>query len=1052
MPDADDALAGDTLAIVGLAVQVPGAEDAEEFWLNLLRGWYGPASPASGPPREAAPGKTLRGLTDEVAYAAVEQAGYDPAALAHDIRIFTCPADGSGPAVLELAARSVRAGECGTALVTAAEVDGPGREGGGACAIVIKRLRDAIADHDHIWALIRGIVCVDGPGQAAGAARAAMLPADARPGDISYIEACGHGSAAGHVAALAEALVSPTGLPPGTALYGLGTDQGPVGHLGPVGTLAGLIKVAMALEREQLPASSIGTEPDLSRTPFHAHDQIAPWPRDPRRPRLAVVSALGDDGAGGLVVLAEAPAQEYAMPVEEPRVVVWSGRTTADERNMRERLARYFVWRGEEVFQDAVATLRHGRAVHPVRAAAICTGALDAASVLGAADSPRVLSPEAPTGAPRPVTLLFPARGSALATRGLYRDVPAFARALDGWLKLLDGPDLPTLDRWHCADRPGSQCPDHGLAGTGPALLFAVEAALGQAWREAGVRPSALAGDGIGILAAIVTAGVITPAEAVALLRAAARPASDDALARAVAEVHAKPAAGPVLGAATGHAVTAAELADPAFWSRALRMPASIADGPSIADGLLVTAGPGPELTVTALLATAARLWIEGHDIAWEALGQAPVRHRVPLPGAGIRCAADRPPGFPLAAACACRPRRAPTPVSIDVLTAPGPGPLVLAISYAGGSGRAFQAVRGYLPSGCGLALVDLPGHGRLMGRDCLRDVNAVVDELLAALPTLPTSRLLLLGYSLGGSFCYELAARLNEDGTPPEGMIVCGTRSPQTGVGHPPVAHLPSGEPFLRAAVGMGLAAPEMLELPELAESFAELLQADLAMVETFPYQPGLAAAAGPGLCHGPVGGLDRAGTLAAGLGRPVPGPTAAAARRRRPSRAARARAGVRRDYPPRRGAPAGTRAYPACCWVGGHGQAVAASRVTSAASAWTVGQSKSTLIPSSTPNCSRTRRINWTALSESPPSSKNSSSGRSVSTPRASFHISYISASTASPRGPEPFTAWASVTGTRPGGALTGPGADGTSPAGTGGRAGTGTGRPLAYGRTRT
>ncbi|HEV2088862.1 MAG TPA: alpha/beta fold hydrolase, partial [Cryptosporangiaceae bacterium] len=178
-------------------------------------------------------------------------------------------------------------------------------------------------------------------------------------------------------------------------------------------------------------------------------------------------------------------------------------------------------------------------------------------------------------------------------------------------------------------------------------------------------------------------------------------------------------------------------------------------------------------------------------------------------------------------------------PLGIDVLTPPGAEPLVLAIPYAGASGRAFQAMRRYLPSGCGLALVDLPGHGRRMGEECLRDVDAVVDELLAVVPTLPTPRLLLLGYSLGGSFSYELAARLTEAGTPPEGLIVCGSRSPQTGVGHPPVAHLPSGEPFLRAAVDMGLAVPEMLELPELADSFVGPLQADLAMVETFPHRP---------------------------------------------------------------------------------------------------------------------------------------------------------------------------------------------------------------------
>jgi surfactin synthase thioesterase subunit len=482
--------------------------------------------------------------------------------------------------------------------------------------------------------------------------------------------------------------------------------------------------------------------------------------------------------------------------------------------------------------------MQQGRTVHPFRAAAVCTGALDAAAVLGAVDSRRVLMSGRPVPPARPVTLLFPGRGSALAARGLYREVPAFARVLDGWLDLLDGPDLPLRAHWR--DAGSSQAPEPDLPGSDTALLFAVEAALGQLWLEAGVRPARLAGDGVGTLAAATAAEVFAPADAAALARILVRGEGADVLERAVAAVAAKPPAVPLYGPPTGRAVTAADAGDPAFWAAALLTPPGAGGGFDAREGLVVEAAPGPQLTGTALLATAARLWAHGHDVAWESLGQAPLRHRVPMPGSGFRRAAASPSPYPLAAAVRAAGRRSgATPLGIDVLTPPGWGPLVLAIPYAGASGRAFQAMRRYLPDGCGLALVDLPGHGRRMGEECLRDVDAVVDELLAALPTVPTSRLLLLGYSLGGSFSYELAVRLTEAGTPPEGLIVCGARSPQTGVGHPPVAHLPSGEPFIRAAVDMGLAAREMLELPALAESFVGPLQSDLAMVETFPYRP---------------------------------------------------------------------------------------------------------------------------------------------------------------------------------------------------------------------
>lgn len=175
-----------------------------------------------------------------------------------------------------------------------------------------------------------------------------------------------------------------------------------------------------------------------------------------------------------------------------------------------------------------------------------------------------------------------------------------------------------------------------------------------------------------------------------------------------------------------------------------------------------------------------------------------------------------------------------------DEVAPDGTGPVVAALPYSGGSGRALEPLRQHLPAGCELALGDLPGHGRRMGEPCLRDADAVVAALAAALPAVAPDRLVLLGYSLGGLLAYDLALRLSAAGTPPAGLLVCGARGPQTGVGRPPVTHLPPGEPFLRAVVDMGLAAPELLELPELAETFAGVLHADLSLVDSVRYRPG--------------------------------------------------------------------------------------------------------------------------------------------------------------------------------------------------------------------
>ncbi|WP_030487109.1 thioesterase II family protein [Micromonospora chokoriensis] len=174
-----------------------------------------------------------------------------------------------------------------------------------------------------------------------------------------------------------------------------------------------------------------------------------------------------------------------------------------------------------------------------------------------------------------------------------------------------------------------------------------------------------------------------------------------------------------------------------------------------------------------------------------------------------------------------------------DVLNPEGAEAVTVALPYAGAAGRAFRPLHPYLPDGCALALVDLPGHGRRMSETCLRDAEAVIDGVLDAIGTLGSRRLVLLGYSLGGWLAYEIATRLTEAGTPPAGLIVCGTRAPHHGIGHPPVAHLPAGETFLREAVAMGLASPAMLELPGLADLFATALHADLTVVQSFAFRP---------------------------------------------------------------------------------------------------------------------------------------------------------------------------------------------------------------------
>ncbi|MGC5004860.1 SDR family oxidoreductase [Streptomyces sp. DT203] len=693
---------------------------------------------------------------------------------------------------LHLACQSLRNGDCDTALVGGASIDFPyghgylwseggvqsrsGRcrpfdaeadgtvFGGGACAVLLKRLPDALADHDHIRAVIRGsAINNDGSDKVsfgapnAAAQRAvvmeALAVADVRPGDISYVEAHGTGTVVGdpiEISALTDAFVGLAEEPLPVGSCSIGSVKGNIGHLGPVAGLAGFIKAVLALEHEQLPPSINYRSPnprlDLGSSLFRVQDRLTAWPRDPERPRRAGVSSMGIGGSNAHVVLEEPPVVPSALHQGEPRLVVWSSPTADAEPAVRAGLADAFLKLGDEVFADAVATLQHGRQTHPIRAAAVCVGAHDAATTMTAADTGRILVSRQPLTSPPSVCLLFPGQGSQHVemAHGLYRRVPGFARALDEWLERLDAPDLPLRDCWR--GTAGLDITETSLA---QPLLFATELALAQMWQQAGVRPAALLGHSLGELAAATVAGILEPDAAAALVLARARAmrdhaagggmlaaatgadalhdvltgtvtvavinradqvvlaGSDDDLAdvaeeltnrgvactrlptssafhtpllrdaarafeKAFTGVTLSPPALPVYSAATGRTITADEAVDPAFWVSQLMEPVQFATAldalVETGPGVLLEVGPGQVLTelarrhervrdasvavvptlprrsgtaagddtdpdMTAMLTAAAHLWTAGTDISWEAVGQAPLRHRIPLPG-----------------------------------------------------------------------------------------------------------------------------------------------------------------------------------------------------------------------------------------------------------------------------------------------------------------------------------------------------------------------------------------------------------------------------------
>ncbi|HEY0738300.1 MAG TPA: amino acid adenylation domain-containing protein, partial [Herpetosiphonaceae bacterium] len=200
--------------------------------------------------------------------------------------------------------------------------------GHGAGIVVLKRLEDAIEDGDTIYAVIKGSAVnndgavkvsymapsVDGQANVITMAQAA---AGVEPESISYVEAHGTGTRLGdpiEMAALTQAFRAGTDK---RNYCAIGSIKPNIGHLDTAAGVAGLIKAALALKHEQIPASLHFEQPnpqiDFANSPFFVNTSLTEW-RSNGTPRRAGVSSFGMGGANAHAVLEEAPARPASDP------------------------------------------------------------------------------------------------------------------------------------------------------------------------------------------------------------------------------------------------------------------------------------------------------------------------------------------------------------------------------------------------------------------------------------------------------------------------------------------------------------------------------------------------------------------------------------------------------------------------------------------------------------------------------------------------------------------------------------------------------------------
>ncbi|WP_406148845.1 beta-ketoacyl synthase N-terminal-like domain-containing protein [Streptomyces sp. NBC_01012] len=394
--------------------------------------------------------------------------------------------------------------------------------GDGVALVVLKRLEDAVADGDHIHAVIRGsAVNNDGSVKAGFTAPApqgqaeviaeALAVAGTEPGTVQYVEAHGTATPLGdpiEVQALTEAFGP--GLPAGSVH--LGSVKSNIGHLDAAAGAAGLIKAALAIEHRFIPPTAHFRAPNpglaLDKGPFVVSGEGSPWPRTATPPR-AGVSAFGIGGTNAHVVLEAAPAVTTEPGTDTGwQVLPLSARTPEALDAAAEHLATALTGGGAGL-ADVAHTLQSGRAEFAHRRAVV------ADSREGAAAALRQERPAAAAGqadAAPGVVFLFPGQGAQYPRAGadLYRTEPVFRAALDRCAELLE-PELG-WDIRDTAFAPDSEESRERLRRTlcTQPTVFSLDYATAQLLLSWGITPAAMTGHSLGEYVSACLAGVFS--------------------------------------------------------------------------------------------------------------------------------------------------------------------------------------------------------------------------------------------------------------------------------------------------------------------------------------------------------------------------------------------------------------------------------------------------------------------------------------------------------------------------------------------------------------
>ncbi len=405
----------------------------------------------------------------------------------------------------------------------------------GSALVLLKRLEDAVADRDHVYAVIRGAAINNDGGDKmsftapsvtgqAEVIATALGAADVEPESITYVETHGTATPLGdpiEVEALGRVYARSGAAGAGSCV--LSSLKSNVGHMTHAAGAAGLIKLALSAEQGVIPGTLHFREPNpalnLDQTRFRVTSATQLW-KSGTWPRRGAVSSFGVGGTNAHVIVEEPPKLAPSDASTRVPVILLSARHAEGPGLLANAMCDRLEDDPAPLLGDVAYTLATGRREHRHRLAVVATDPDEMLKALRAGRGKRVAAGDAVKRVER-LIFAFPGQGAQIPGMGteLYRESDAFRAAMDACFLVADARldiDLRELT----VDLKSAETARPLLEQTRftqPAL-YAIGYALACHLESLGVRPDLMIGHSVGEFVAATLAGVMSPEDAMRLV------------------------------------------------------------------------------------------------------------------------------------------------------------------------------------------------------------------------------------------------------------------------------------------------------------------------------------------------------------------------------------------------------------------------------------------------------------------------------------------------------------------------------------------------------